>query len=95
MKQSERWMWFWFDLLELLVEDYWICPYCGSTKVAECWETSNGRFRDGSSLININVGESITSWFCDNCYTNWDYWSSPLDCVDNWREWEYEGVIIK
>jgi hypothetical protein len=93
MKWSERWFWFWVDLLQILVEEYWICPYCGSTRVAEIWEILEGRFRDGSTFGPYGGHQEHSSWACDDCQANWTSWDSPLEY--SWREWKYKGKIIK
>ena len=96
MNQSERWTWFWFDLLEILAEEYWICPYCGSTAVAEVWEVLAGRFRNGDPFGPYGgYDNNPVTRMCDDCNASWDASVSPMDCIDNWREWEHIGKMIK
>ena len=97
MKWSERWKWFWFDLLEILVEEYWICPFCGSNKVAECWEVLEGKFRDGSYFGPYGgIDDSPLQYICDDCNDSWKKpWDCPYEYIYSWREWKHKGKMIK
>ena len=97
MKWSENWFWFWNDLLEVLCNEYWICPYCGSNRVAQCWEVLAGRFRNGERFGPYGgMDENFTKWVCADCTADWEGdFDSPLEYMVSWRDWQHKGKIIK
>lgn len=89
-------MWFWYDLLEILCEEYWICPYCGSLNVAETYSMTCGKYRDGDPYGPFDsVDDEPSIWWCEDCDESWESWVSPFEIEKKWKDWKGKGFMIK
>ncbi len=80
--------------LETLLWDYWICPFCGGTGVAETWELLEGRFRDGTLYGPFGGIDEQSEWYCVDCGMGWTSYENIM-LVAYWRGWKFKGKMIK